>query len=285
MSYGTVNESREGAAPIQCYLFRYGTLSGEYYAYTNDTDYRTIAHGGSVGTITYEPIPIDRENVVANGTMDKSAIRIGMDIGTDLAELFRVYPPSTVVSLVIYEGHDGDGDFVAVWSGRIVSANREGSNFTVSGEPIITQMKRPGLRRNYQYGCPLVLYGDQCGANKAAATVSATVASLSGATVTLNSGWGGAFSQAKFLRGMIEWTPSGSSVERRSIVRVTGNVLSLSGIPKGLSASDTVSLVLGCNHKAFAPDGDCEGLHNNIQNFGGQPWIPIKNVIKTNPYY
>lgn len=287
MTYAAFEESRDDGGPVQCFLFRYGTEAGEYYAYTAHTDDITIDHGGSFGEITYVPVPIQRDGITSNGTLDKSSLKLGMDIGTDLSELFRVYPPSNVVTLTIYEGHidDADSEFVVVWAGRVVTVSREGGELVLSGEPVSTQMHRPGLRRHYQYGCPHQLYGTQCGASKAAATVSAVVASVSGSTVKLTAGWEGSFTAAKFLRGMLEWTPSGSSTERRTIVRVSGDTLTLSGIPKGLAAADDVDVVLGCNHKAFAPSGDCEALHDNVINFGGQPWIPIKNVVNSNPYY
>lgn len=288
MTYSTYEESREDGGPVQCYLFRYGTEPGEYYAYTTHTQELTIDHGGSVGEITYEPVPAQRGNVVSNGTLDKSSLQISLDIGTDLAELFRVYPPSNVVTLTIYEGHldDGDEEFVAVWAGRVIAAGREGSGLSLSGEPVSTQLRRPGLRRNYQYGCPLVLYGPQCGASKAAATVTSTAASIAGSMVTLAPGWEGAFPPAKFVRGVLEWVGAGGGTERRTIIRISGDTLSLSGIPKDLAASDAVSVILGCNHKAFASQGgDCEPLHDNINAYGGQPWIPVKNVINANPYY
>lgn len=288
MTFATYETSRDDGGPVQLFLFRYGNEAGEYYAYTSHAQELTVDHGGSVGEITYDPIPIQRDNINSNGTLDKSALKIGMDIGTDLAELFRVYPPSNVVTLTIYEGHidDPDAEFIVVWAGRIVTAGREGSELVISGEPVSTQLRRPGLRRHYQYGCPHWLYGPQCGANKAAATVAGTVASISGSTVTLNSGWEGAFASAKFVRGMLEWTPSGGSVERRTIIAVSGDTLSLSGIPKDLAASDSVDVVLGCNHKAFSSQGgDCEGLHDNLPAFGGHPWIPLKNVVNSNPYY
>lgn len=284
MTFANYEESRDDGGVLQAFLFRDGTQD---YAYTNHTQELTISHGAPLGDITYFPIPIQRDNINSNGTLDKSSLKIGMDIGADLAELFRVYPPSNVVTLTIFEGHadDPDSEFLAVWAGRIVTAGREGSELVVSGEPIATQLRRPGLRRNYQYGCPHALYGSQCGASKAAATVAGAVASVSGTQVTLNAGWEGAFNPAKFLRGMAEWTNDDGQTERRSIIRISGDVLTLSGIPKDLAATDSIDLVLGCNHKAFAPDGDCQALHDNIQNFGGQPWIPIKNVINSNPYY
>lgn len=293
MTFAAYETSIDDGGIIQLFRFVYGGAAGEVAAYTSHTESKTVDHGGAVGVVTYEPIPIERGSVVSNGTLDKSALRIDLDIATELAELFRVYPPSNVVSLVIYHGHidDPDEEFVVVWSGRIVAARREGSQLSLSGEPISTQMRRPGLRRHYQYGCPLVLYGADlgigtCAANKAAATVSATVSSISGALITLNSGWQGSFAPGKFLRGTVEWTPPGRSTEYRTILNISGDVLSLSGIPSDLGAGDSIDVVLGCNHKAFSADGgDCEGLHNVLTSFGGHPWIPTENVINKNPYY
>jgi hypothetical protein len=39
-------------------------------------------------------------------------------------------------------------------------------------------------------------------------------------------------------------------------------------------------VVLGCNHQAYAEEGgDCQPLHDNIVNYGGDRWIPLKNPI------
>ena len=292
MTFPTYESSIEDGGPVQLYRFTYGSEAGEYLAYTSHTVQVTVDHGGSIGIVNYTPVPVERGNIFSNGTLDKSAIKISLDVSTELAELFRVYPPSSVVTLTIYEGHvdDPDDEFIVVWTGRIVAVSRQGSNLNISGEPVSTQMRRPGLRRHYQYGCPLVLFGQElgmggCGASKAAATVAATVAAISGTVITLNAGWEGALTPAKFVRGQMEWTPAGQSTERRTILRVSGNDITLSGIPVDLAVSDSVDVILGCNHKAFAPDGDCEALHNTLVTYGGHPWIPTKNVINTNPFY
>lgn len=289
MTYQAHEESRESGGPVQCHLFRYGTETAQVFAYTNHTEAVTIDHGAPLGTIEYQPVPIQRSSFESNGTLDKSALKVNTDIGTDLAEIFRVYPPAYVVSLTIFEGHveDADSEFLAVWAGRVMAASRNGSELVLSGEPISTSLRRPGLRRHYQYGCPHQLYGPKCQANKAAATVASTVDSIAGATVTLAAGWEGAFAPAKFLGGLLEWTTAEGSIDRRTIIRVSGDTLSLSGIPQGLAASDAVNVVLGCNHMAYAEDGgDCQPLHDNILNFGGCRWIPTKNPIgQFNNYY
>jgi hypothetical protein len=283
MSFSDRESSRELGDPVQCFLFRYGPDPANYYAYTDSTQEQ------AVDGIIYVPRPVNRDTINADGTLDKSAIKIAIDVGTEVAELFRVYPPAYVVSLVIRQGHIGDPDseFLVIWAGRIVACQREGSEAQLSGEPVSTSLRRPGLRRHYQYGCPHVLYGPMCRADKASKTLSATVASVDGATVVMNSGWNGAFDADKFLGGLFEWVDDDGLTDRRAILRITGDTLSLSGIVAGLAASDTVSVVLGCNHKAYAEDdGDCLPLHNNIANFGGCRWIPTKNPIGFhNNYY
>lgn len=293
MTYDALTTSIDSGNPVQLFRFDYGSLAAERLGYTTHTEAITVDHGGSVGEVTYHPVPIERDAIVSNGTLDKQAIRINLDVGTELAELFRIYPPSSVVSLVIYEGHldDPDEEWVVVWSGRVVAANRSGSELRVSGEPIATQMRRPGLRRHYQYGCPLVLYGKDlgigtCEASKAAGTVESTVQAISGTEITLATGWEYGFDQAKFVRGHVEWTPAGRSTEYRTILRVSGDVLTLSGIPNDLAIGDPIDVLLGCNHRAFEADGgDCEGLHNALPSYGGHPYIPTVNVINKNPFY
>lgn len=294
MSYEVYEESQDQGGPVQLFLFRYGTEAGEYYAYTDHTDPLTVDHGGSVGEITYTPVPVKRESYSSDGTLDRSTLKLNLDIGTDLAELFRVYPPASTITLTIYQGHidDGDGEFLAIWAGRLLSSAREGSELVLGAEPIATQMRRAGLRRNYQYGCPHALFGPGCLANEAAVTVSATVAAIDGTVITLNSGWEGAFPPDKFVRGKMKWTPAGETTRQRMIIRRTADELTIAGFPSDLAVSDSVEVVLGCNHKAFAPEGDCQALHrnaadtdSNINQFGGQPWIPLEGIANKNPYY
>ena len=114
-----------------------------------------------------------------------------------------------------------------------------------------------------------------CNANKVAATVSGTVASVSSNTLVLNSGWNGAVSVSKWVDGLVEWTNAEGQTEVRRILSVTGDTLTLGGLLRDLEAAMVVSVIFGCNHQQT----DCGDLHNNIQNFGGCPWIPVKNPI------
>lgn len=287
MSFTIFENSRNRARPTNIFLFVYGDGAKSYYAYTDAEQPITLGVDADGDPVVYEPVPIDRGAHTSSGTLDKAALEIKIPMNLELAELFRVYPPSQVVTLVVRQGHIGDPDnqFIVCWSGRVLSCSREDNEAKLSCEPISTTMKRPGLRRPFQYGCPHPLYGPDCRANKATATRSVTPVSFSGATMTLPTDFDTVGRKAKYIGGLVQWTSTNGDTVIRTILQVNGgalNVLVLSGVITGLVAGAPVDVILGCNHQAGVgpqPNGDCHPLHNNIQNFGGQMWIPSKNPV------
>ncbi|QDC37107.1 hypothetical protein [Sphingobium fuliginis] len=94
MTFATYEGSRESGGPIQLYRFTYGTEASEFFAYTDHTQEVTVDHGGIIGMVAYQPVPVERDEIVSNGTLDRSSMKLGLDVSTELAELFRVYPPT-----------------------------------------------------------------------------------------------------------------------------------------------------------------------------------------------
>ncbi|MEL4071747.1 hypothetical protein WKW50_16505 [Ochrobactrum sp. GPK 3] len=242
--------------------------------------------------VEYTPIAITRGKISVSGTLDKSQMEVRSTINNPLAEIFRVYPPSQVVNIVIYQGHlsDPDAQFLVAWSGRVVSARRENHELILACEPVSTSLKRVGLRRHYQYTCMHVLYGDQCRASKVAATKAVIVQSVDakGSTVVLAEGWETDARAPKYLNGLFEWINSAGDLETRTILRVTNNrELLLAGYARDLSAGMSANAVLGCNHGLYknangiglTEETDCYYLHNNMRNFGGCAFIPTVNPV------
>lgn len=287
MTYGTTESSRYLGEPVNLYLFRYGDQAAQIYAYT-DAEEPIVLEGEG---ITYIPLPIDRGKIVASGSLDKATMTVSTPADSALAKLYLVYPPSGVTTLLMRQGHltDPDAEFPVVWTGRVLSCTRKGSKAEFTCEPVTTQLRRNGLRRRYQFGCPHALYGPECRASKSAATTVVTVVTVSGTRVTLSPNWSDR--AEKHAGGIAEWQLDDLSTEMRTIKRVEngGTVLLLSGPTRGLVAGMEIKAILGCNHKAgiaAQQDGDCGPLHDNILNFGGMPFIPLKNPISmTNMYY
>ena len=203
-----------------------------------------------------------------------------------VAELFRVFPPGRVVNMIIRQGHVAnlddpdswaDDSFDVIWTGRVLQANRKSNSTVLTCENSEAGMKRVGLRRHYQWACPLVLYGARCNADKDAASVSGVVSSISGNAITLYAAWEGAFTGTDFAGGLFEWD-SLDGREYRTILSVAGNVIKLNATTVDLAVDDAVDLALGCPHTLTG----CNDLHNNAINYGGQPFIPLKNPVGKN---
>jgi len=227
----------------------------------------------------YVPAQIKHGEIESSGTLDNATLEVKTPRFNPLVEVFRVYPPEQVVNLIIYRGEldDPDADFKAVWSGRILNFGMQGLEATFSCEPIATAVRRPGLRRTYQYGCPHVLYGPQCKASKSAASTTATVQGVSGSVVTLNSGWN-AEPTVKYLRGLLEWQTDAGTTRRTILQVLSPTQVLLAGIVRDLTPGMSVTAVLGCNRRM----DDCRDLHGNILNYGGQPWITKINPLGQN---
>lgn len=281
MTYEFQEESRYLGEPVDLYLFKYGPAQTDVYAYCDAEQPITITLVDYDDPITFTPHPLMRDAIKSSGTLDKSALKVSLDAASDVCELFKVYPPTQEVVLIIREGHIGDPDeeFGVIWTGRVLSCRWVDSVGELTCEPVATSMRRAAMRSHYQYGCRHALYqGDDlggCHASQAAATSSATIAAIDGVSVTLTGGWEGSFAPDKYRGGMLKWINANGAPERRTILRVAGDVLTVTGVIRDLDPGDTIDVVLGCNHQMT----DCKDLHDAILDFGGDPWIPTKNPI------
>lgn len=277
MTFGGIEESRFDGSPVHLYFIRFGDAVDAFYAFT-DADDDIVFNG-----ITFVKEAINRQDIEASGGTDRQTLNVEIPFTSRLAELYHVFPPSQVVNLTIWQGHveDTTQDFLVVWTGRILQVELEGNSAKVIAEPLRSTLARPGLRRNYQYQCPHVLYGSKCKAIRAVATVNPTVVSVSGSKVVLPAGWNSQPAE-KYLNGSFGWVDPAGNTQMRAVIGFDGpNTLRLNGQAIGLVPGATVEITFGCNRTM----DDCLNLHNNINNFGGFPWIPTKNPSRTNEQY
>ncbi len=280
MTMAEKDASLSDGRPIELYEFRYGPGDNDVYLFTDaEKDF-------AIGDNVYVAAPISRGGITSSGTLDKTKLTVEVHITNPVVELFRVYAPSHTVVLTIWGGHENDPDeeFLVIWAGRVLSCNRQaGEKFkaALTCEPASTSMRRPGLRRRYQLSCPHVLFGDKCGLDRADFLIEADVVSISGTTVTLAPGWSGVTTYTKFVGGMLNYTDDAGMIQYRTILRTPSAVtLSLTGVLTGLLAGDTLQISRGCDHQLDT----CRDEFNNVLNYGGFPWIPLKNPVKTNPF-
>lgn len=271
MAFNDLEQSADRGEPVDLYKFVYGPEAEDCFRYT---DYEApLVLDGEI----FYPTIIARGDINSAGTTDKSTLEVEMPTADPVAELFRVYPPSFPVGLQIWQGHATTKTFALQWSGKVLSCSRAGLQASLTCEPSSISMQRIGLRRNYQYMCPHVLYGAQCKANKAAATVSLQVAVVSGRLLTLT---GLLANAGEYAGGLLEWENTTTELKEYRTILSTATVagktvLTISAVARGVPTTPTVKASKGCAHTLQA----CNSVHNNAPNYGGQPFIPTKNPL------
>lgn len=279
-SFNAQETSRAEGRPIELYFFRYGPEPDDYLSYTDAEKSVKATFDPDLGPVIFTATPIQHSEITVSGSLDKATITVNMPETSDLTDMFMESPPSQEVTLDIWEVHLNDGavddaELSLAWSGRVLGHSGEGVEAVYTCEPVSTSLKRPGLTRNYQVHCPLVLYGGDCRADIAAATITVNAAGVDGPLLSLGSGWASDDLKPKYASGMAIWVRADGRTERRTIINLlSGNdTLTLSGAATGLTPGMAVQLVLGCDHTM----ADCRDLHSNIQNYGGQAFIPNSN--------
>lgn len=266
MSYFDTEANLTGGKPLFLYKFL-GTGIGTWRFASGVSNF-------TVGSETYTPWPIKHGDVAINMTGDRNDLQITLAAGSTLDRTYIEYPPSGILNVVIRRTHEESSGTPAecpvVWQGRVA-----GVEFTSTSEVEMTCVpskagtRRPGLRRNYQINCPLLLYGPECRASKAAATRQAVVERVGASTITLttaiNADW-------RLEGGIIEWVTDGRQ-RHHQIRSAVGRTITIPQRVLDLGIGDTVRLTSGCRHTM----SDCRTVHNNIANFGGQPYIPLEN--------
>ncbi len=282
MTFAGREQSRTRREPVNLFFFRYGAAPGSYFAYTDGETPVTFNAGDGLGAVLYQPTPIACGEIRLNGVVDKTRFTIAVPHDSEVVGLFNPRPPSYTVSLVVRSGHVGDSEWLVVWSGRILGFSDTKNESHLNGEPVLRGLKRAILRRNYQIQCPHVLYGGQCKANKAAATVTPNVLGLAGAILHLPAGWNGAHPTDRFVGGLAEWIGSNGRAEWRTIIRIADATHVVMGAgADNLTIGGPIALSRNCGKDIVA----CNE-HANIQNFGGHWLIPEKNPTGLrNSYY
>lgn len=251
--------------PIELYQFKRG-LSETYYQTSHDED---IFYQSS----TYESVQIQRGKIEQNAEIERQSMSLKIARTNPLLDNFIQFPPTEIITLTIFRYHANDGvtpEVAVVWQGRILTADFSGSEATLDCEPVFTSLKRPGLRRKYQTQCPHVLYGPKCQINNFAFVEIGTLSVVNGFEITAPQ-WVGIGGNSYLRGGYIHF----DNRDLRTIVDfndAAGRITMASALPI-LEVGSVVNAFPGCKHTL----GDCKNIFNNINNYGGFPYVPGNN--------
>lgn len=271
MTFDAREVSAYDGRPVELFEF---AREYQYWRYTSADRVIETATAG-----TYQPRAISRSAIEVSAEKQRSNITVTGPRDLEVADLYRVTPPTITITLVVRQLHQGDNELATIWTGRILSVEFVGAGAQINCEPVATALRRVGLRRMYQRQCPHVLYGVGCGVNRTSFVVFGSVDSIVGNVANVPQA--GNFPNAYFAGGYLEFEVALGIYERRFITDQTGGALTLATSPYGMKGGMAVRLYPGCDHQLTT----CNSKFSNTANYGGFPFIPLKNPFGGDPIF
>lgn len=258
----------------------------ELYDFQRGATHWTYCDRGGAVTVAglnYQYAPIKRGSIAEGSDASHNTLELTVPQDLTLLDLFRGQAPAEPVQVALRRQRISDGGLATLWTGEVGGVTFSSSTATIQCLPPLASLRALGLRRNWQKQCPHVLYGAEpggCNASRSAVQVSATITQVTGNVVRAaafaaqpNGWWTG---------GYIEWPVSnGAGVARRFIADHSGDAVTLLTQAAPLGVGAVVTALPGCDHTLAT----CSSKFANAVNYGGQPWIPLKNPFGSSPIY
>lgn len=275
-SYPIFEFSEELSEPVEIYDIGY---SGGIWRYTTNTE--DVVVDGQ----TYVATAIKRGETEDSGDATKSNMDVTIGRNTTLGNLFKVTAPSEPITITIRQYHaswgyqEPDKQTIAIWKGRVTNVNWQNDELVLTSESVFSSMLRLGVTRKFSRQCSHNLYGTACNVQRSAFSVTATPIGIVGTVLSIQHG-----KQAHwFAGGYIRYKNNDTGViEHRQIIASTDRTVTLGAIPLGIVVGKTeVTMYAGCDKTHQT----CINKFDNIKNYGGQPFIPIKNPFNGSSIY
>lgn len=265
MSLASIAAWASGSRPYHLYLFQRGTVQ---YQFTNTkTREKTVA--GIAGT-TWEGLAISHDKIVDSDQAARSELRVTVPLSSSIAQDTVGTLGLDPMTLTIFRGDENDAETIVVFKGRVLSANPEEDGQCVFA--CMTEMatlQRKGLAAVIQRPCRHVHYGRGCGLVLSEWQVTLPLASISSSGKSLVITGATDEDDGYYRLGTLEW---GGQFEMM-LTHSGNNVTLVNPIPglveaRALGPVD-VKIAPGCPLSR----GICNSRFDNIENFGGFPFI------------
>lgn len=272
MTFAASETSIRSGQPVELYDF---SRRAVHWRYTGAD--RDIAFDGA----TYSAGTWSTNGYTASGDTVQQTLTITAPLDAAVADQFRVLSPSDPVLLRVLRWHPGDADAGVWWIGQITHVSRLKDHLEIAGESIVSAQQALGLRLAWQKSCPFSIYDVSCTLDPTAFAFTASVASVTGATVTA-----AAFADpanvppGRLAGGFLSWDAGSGFTERRAIAAHSGDTITLLNSTYGLAPAMTVTAHPGCDQSAPV----CNSVFNNLPNFGGVPGLPAVNPFNQTPF-
>lgn len=260
MSFNSFEKSQSNASIVELYEFAIGPARYRYAS----TEYDFV-----LSLLTYKASQIKRSKIKQSSNMHKDGITLTVQSSFELAKLLLNPLIDDTINVTVFRGHasDPDKNFIAYWLGRVVGCAVSGSEVEISCESVFTSIKRPGLRARFEINCRHTIYNSGCNATFIENASSAVVSAVNGSVVDIVTS---EVYPSGYFTGGIATTSNGSV---KHIANHVGDKLTFFQPPTDIRVTDRLVIAPGCDRSL----AQCKYRFNNLDNFGGFPYIPIVN--------
>ena len=270
MTLQAYEESIDSAQPVFLYQFTLGARAWRFASCATDV----LTADGKV----WMSEAVSHTSVRQTGDTSSDALTIEIPFTVGPVQTFIISPPTSPMSVMIFQKDAVDGEVVALYVGEVSQVNfpQPGKSAIVC-EAITTSLAREGVRIGWQRSCPYALYDPvTCKVNKAAYAVAATITAIDSFNIAVSA----QLAAGIYPGGFFEWFHPVKGLEYRAIEAQTGSNLKVFGSTLDLYIGMGITLYRGCDQ---TPE-TCRSF-GNYNNYGGVPALPGKSPFDGTPVF
>ncbi len=265
----TLERSRQDSRPIEVYEIVIGSETFRWAAGEDDL---------TIGGDLYTHIGISRNNVIIGADQQRRTLLVKVRSTNDFtAKYYDVVPGDAATLTVTRYQRDESPAFntsIRLFEGLVQSVQfpKDGEEAVIAVRSIEAALSRNIPRFTYMAQCNHFLYDSGCGVDPTLHDHTGAVTLVDDNEITIS---GVSASGLSFVNGFC-----GPPLENdfRKVLAQSGDVLTLPLPFHNDQTGISVLVRAGCDHLVR---GDCALVFDNVDRFGGFPFVPIKNVFET----
>lgn len=275
MTFAALQALVSGKKPVWLYYIRIGSQTA--YLTSHGTDF-------TVGGQTYTSVAMTQTKIRVTSAIGRAETKVILPQSLEFARNFigdTGYRDNEILISQTYE-EDPDAEVAVKFRGRIVDVRPFYKTITLAAENRFTTFRRKALVDVVQRPCRHVLYHTGCNLSIDEWSSGGTATAWDEASATLTVTEAGEQTDQYYSGGVLTF-----GTDRQFIVSHVGSNLVLLGPVPDLAdeitnnGSAAVSLAPGCN---LSMD-HCLNKFDNIENYGGFPWITDNLYDGRNPFW
>lgn len=268
-SFDIFESSDDGSEPLEIYTITMGTSTFRYTSNSHDVvvnSHTYVASGIKRSKIATSNKRNEKITLTFSGDNAFAQSFLGIAPGerafVNIIRLQRNEVPTYDTQALIYKGQVAAGSY-----------GRDGTEIQLTATSVEAAADRKIPRFTFMGMCNHILFDSRCKKGTSGFVAQGAASGASGNTIQVAEC--AAFADGFFNGG---WCKPVSESDYRLVIKHVGSTLTLLLPFSGNVDGSTVDVFAGCDHTV---GGDCSSKFDNVENFGGFPFVPTKNLFAT----